>query len=258
MTSASSRRLGTTLALPLVLLFAGRTSADVITLKSGRQITGIIESGNAREIGVRAAGQMETIAIDEVQSIAFSGASAAGNSSPAAAAAPSAASIVIPAGSSISVQTIDVIDSRNADLSREYMASLADPILVNNAIAVPRGAQALLRVTQLQQAGKLSGRAVLGLQVVAIVVNGQRVLLQTGDAVAQSKSQTGKTATRGGIGAGLGAGLGALLAGGKGAAIGAITGGAIGTTSAALSGEHIQVPSETKLTFTLSQPAAVQ
>jgi hypothetical protein len=251
------RYFGAFLALPLASLVAGLAPADVITLKSGRQITGTLESGNAREIGVRAAGQVETIAIDEVQSIAFSGPAASANPSPAIP-APAAASTVIPAGTSISVQTIDVIDSRNADLSREYTASLADPLLVNNAIAVPRGAQAFLRVTQLEQAGKLSGRASLALQVVAIVVNGQRVPVQTGEAVAQSKSQTRKTATRGGIGAGLGAGLGALLGGGKGAAIGAITGAAAGATSAALSGERIQVPSETKLTFTLNQAAAIQ
>jgi hypothetical protein len=66
----------------------------------------------------------------------------------------------------------------------------------------------------------------------------------------------GKKAARRGVGLGaLGAGIGAIAGGGQGAAIGAVVGGGAGAISgAAAKGKQINVPSETRLAFTLKSP----
>lgn len=170
---------------------------------------------------------------------------------------PSAGGMTIPAGTAIAIRTIDAIDSESADVNREYAASLADPLIVNDVTVAPQGANCVLRVVESKKAGKFKGRASLALALVAVTVNGRRVPVETGESVSQSGSQGKKTATRGAIGAGIGAVIGGVAAGGKGAAIGAGSGAAVGAGSAALSGQRVKVPSETRLTFTLVQPAIV-
>jgi len=64
------------------LLAGGRVFADVVTLKDGRQISGLVESGNTQELHVKVGDQSQTIDIHQVQAIQF------GVSLPAPAAAP--------------------------------------------------------------------------------------------------------------------------------------------------------------------------
>ena len=52
----------------------------------------------------------------------------------------------------------------------------------------------------------------------------------------------------------VGAIIGAIAGGGKGAAIGAASGAGAGVAIQAIRGQRIQIPSETKLDFTLAQP----
>ena len=56
-----------------------------------------------------------------------------------------------------------------------------------------------------------------------------------------------------GGGAALGAIIGAIAGGGKGAAIGAASGAALGTGAQVLRGQRVKVPSETRLSFTLTR-----
>ena len=45
--------------------------ADVVTLKDGRQVSGLIESGNTQEVRIQTEGRTEVIAVDEIQSMRF-------------------------------------------------------------------------------------------------------------------------------------------------------------------------------------------
>ena len=161
---------------------------------------------------------------------------------------------VIPSGTPISIRTIDKIDSKTANLSTRYRASLDDALIVNGEELARRGADAELIVAEAKQSGKLTGRAALVLRLAAVSVNGRMVRVETSDSVSQSGSQGKKAATRGAIGAGAGAVLGGIFGGGKGAAIGAAAGAGAGTATA-LGGEKVTVPPETRLTFTLSADA---
>jgi len=66
------------------LLAGSRLFADVVTLKDGRQISGLVESGNIQELHIKAGDQPQTIDIHQVQAIQF------GVSLPAAPVAPPA------------------------------------------------------------------------------------------------------------------------------------------------------------------------
>jgi hypothetical protein len=172
-------------------------------------------------------------------------------------AAPPPQTIEIPPGTPIYVRTIQAIDSRTADVNREYAASLAEPLMANGMQVAPRNADVRLRVIEDKKAGAVSGRTTLVLQVAAVRINGQMVYVDTGTTVKESQSQGAKTATRGIVGGILGAGIGAIAGGGKGAAIGAGAGGAAGVASAMISGEQVRVKPETRLDFTLSQSVQV-
>jgi hypothetical protein len=59
-------------------------------------------------------------------------------------------------------------------------------------------------------------------------------------------------------GAGLGAIIGGIAGGGTGAAIGAAAGGATGAAVASAGTEHLQLPAETRLQFTLNAAVTVR
>jgi hypothetical protein len=53
------------------LLAGGRLCADVVTPKDGRQISGLVESGNIQELHIKVGDRSQTIDIHEVQAIQF-------------------------------------------------------------------------------------------------------------------------------------------------------------------------------------------
>ena len=165
----------------------------------------------------------------------------------------------IPAQTQLVVRTVDAIDSRDANLAKEYNAGLDSPVMAaDGATVLPRGTEAVLRVVEIQQAGAVKGRASLTLQLFALVVNGQRVPVETSDVKSESGSQ-GAKATKGGIISSLRQRrAGGVLGGGGGAVKGATAGAAVGVGVAAVSGKHVQVPAESRLTFTLSKGVSLR
>jgi hypothetical protein len=59
------------LLLVCCLLAVGRLFADVVTLDGGRQISGVVESGNTQEIHIKVGDRSETVDIHQVQAIQF-------------------------------------------------------------------------------------------------------------------------------------------------------------------------------------------
>ncbi len=174
---------------------------------------------------------------------------------PAAQAADSGG-ITLPAGTEIAARTVDRIDSKKADKSTEYAASLDDPIVINGVTIAPVNATAVLKVTEIKNP-KLAGRALLATTLVAVVIDGHRVKVETESVDSQSGSQSKRTAIGAGAGAAGGAAVGAAAAGGVGAAVGAGIGAAAGTVGAALTAKGVQIPPETRFTYKLSQPVTV-
>jgi len=249
---------------------------DVVTLKDGQQVSGLITSGNTQEVRVQTEGRTEVIAVDQIRSIRFGPQAEAPprpstDPSPPAAvvhttsqSAPAPAApysptvshrIILPIGTEIAVRTIDRIDSKKADLSREYAGGLDDPIVVEGVEVVPANANAVLRVIDAQGPG-LTHRASLATVLVAIVVDGQRVKVETAKVDSKAGSQAKRTLTGTAAGAGAGAAIGAAAGGGAGAAIGAGVGAAAGTVVGKLAGKGVEIAPETRFTYRLTQPVA--
>jgi len=65
------RRILLLIIWQFVLLAGGRLFADVVTLKDGRQVSGLVESGNIQELHIKVGDQSQTIDIHQIQTIQF-------------------------------------------------------------------------------------------------------------------------------------------------------------------------------------------
>jgi hypothetical protein len=166
---------------------------------------------------------------------------------------------VVSAGTTLTVRMIDRIDSHRDHVGQSFRASMDKP--VNDASGrtlIPRGADAVVRLIDDKESGKLTGRTLVTLELVSVSVSGRVVQLDTLADVEASSSRTARSAKLIGGGAAAGALLGALRGGGSGAAIGAASGGAAGTAVELITkGQRVHVPSEERLTFVLRQPARI-
>jgi hypothetical protein len=175
-----------------------------------------------------------------------------------ASAAPEPKDIEIPAGTSIRVRIIDPVNSSVNKTGEVFHASLEYPIVVNNDLVVPKGADVYIRLTRASSAGAVTGRSELHLELVKLDYGGRSYALVSSTSSVVGGSKAKKTATAIGAGAVIGGIIGAIAGGGRGAAIGAGVGGAGGGVYAASTkGAQVKVPPETLLDFKLEQPATV-
>jgi len=173
-------------------------------------------------------------------------------------AVPSVAGITIPAGTLIPIRMIDTIDSSVGHVGDTYSASIAEDVSVGGVRVLPKGGRVTVGLIDDQQAGRLTGKSMLRVNLVSVSVNGRDIPLTSTEYVQSGASKTKRTGLSALLGAGAGTAIGAAQAGGKGAAIGAGTGAAAGVAvQALLAGEKVRIPSETALAFTLQSPVAV-
>jgi hypothetical protein len=167
-------------------------------------------------------------------------------------------SFTIPTGAKVVIRTIDSISSEKNKPGDAFVAILEEPIEQNGTEVVPKGVDVRGRIANLQSAGRVTGSAELGLELTQIYVNGIAYSVTTSEYEEVSESRTGQTGKRVAGGAAIGALIGAIAGGGKGAAIGAGVGGGGATAVQVMTkGEKLNIPSETKLEFTLRAPFVV-
>jgi hypothetical protein len=153
------------------------------------------------------------------------------------------------------VRMIDPVDSQRDNLGQSYRASVDQPVVVNGQTVIPRGSDAVATLIDAKQSGKIEGKTVLTLDLKSVTVNGHQYDIVTTGVSRASGSRGERSAKVIGGTAALGAIIGAVAGGGKGAAIGAGSGAAVGTAAeVATSGQHVKIPAETRLTFTLQNP----
>jgi hypothetical protein len=166
--------------------------------------------------------------------------------------------VTIPSGSTMSIQMIDSIDSSVNQAGEIFHASLDAPLVVDNEVVVPRGADVYVRLVSSSQAGRMTGKSELHLELIKLEFRGQSYSLVSSTYSLAGSSRGKGTAEKVGGGAILGTLLGAIAGGGKGAAIGAGVGAAGGGVwQASTKGKEVRIPSETKLDFQLDQPVTV-
>lgn len=254
----------------VVLALAALCSADILTLRSGQVVRGQYLGGDARHVKIAVGDRVEEYPIDDVQTLQFGGGERLGGGDrrdqgfvqqqgpPPQAPPPAYSGLTIPVGTPITVRMIDAVDSEQTRLGQTFRASVDEPVLVGDQTVIPRGADAVAKLVEDKQSGKIEGKTILTLALQQVLVNGRMVDISTGDVSQASGSRGARTAKAVGGGAALGAIIGALAGGGKGAAIGAGSGAAVGTgVELATKGQRVKIPSETRLTFTLQQPAQI-
>lgn len=177
---------------------------------------------------------------------------------PAAPPPPQPKQVVIPASTTVTIRMIDGVDSSVNHAGEIFHASLDAPIVVDNQVTVPKGADVYVRLSNAASAGHMKGQSELHLELIKLEFQGQSYPLVSSTYSVTGSSRGKNTAEKVGGGAVLGALIGAIAGGGKGAAIGAgVGGGAGGVYQGVTKGQQVKIPSETKLDFQLEQPVTV-
>jgi hypothetical protein len=274
------------IGLGIALTVAGIGLADTVTLRNGTVIQGTYLGGTARQVRIDAGDQIQTVDVDNISKIEFtasaptSAASAAPAPAPAAAAAPVPAvapapaplparqtvqadavaaaqpiGMELPAATNIVIRMIDGVDSQTNQVGQTFAASVDEAVALNGQTVIPRGADAVVKLADAKESGKLTGRTELTLELVSVKINGRMVELDTQGVSRESSSRGQRTAKVAGGTAAVGAIIGAIAGGGKGAAIGAVAGGAAGAGAEVVTkGQRVKIPSETILTFVTDNP----
>ncbi|HYL78301.1 MAG TPA: hypothetical protein VEU96_29190 [Bryobacteraceae bacterium] len=259
----------------VLLAIAAFAAADTLTLRNGQVVRGEYVGGDARHIKMAVGDRVETYNVDEVSDLQFGGGQRLPESNqypdrrderrddaqlppPPPPPPPSSAGLQIPSGTLLTVRMIDAVDSEKTRLGETFRASVDEPVLVDGQTVIPRGADAIAKLVEDRQSGKITGKTVLTLSLMQVMVNGRMVDVSTGDVSQASSSRGARSGKVIGGTAAAGAIIGAIAGGGRGAAIGAGSGAAVGTgVQVFTKGQRVRIPSETRLTFTLQQPAQI-
>jgi hypothetical protein len=228
---------------------AATISAETVTLRSGAVIGGTYLGGSSREVKLAVDDQIRTLNVADISRIDF-------NATPGPArrevTREERAGIMLPAGTNLVVRMIDGVDSERNSVGQTFSASMDEPVMLNGDVVIPRGADAVVKLVDAAESGKLTGRSTLTLDLLSIKVNERMVDVNTETIKEESSSGGARTAKAVGGGAALGTIIGAIAGHGKGAAIGAGAGAAAGVGAEILTkGQHVKIPSETRLTFAL-------
>ena len=267
----------------VLALFAVPVFSDTLVLKTGERISGYFEGGSARIVKFRTSdGAVKDYDILSVQQIQFADEKSATSSTATPKVATSASGAdprlvpgservtrptssnaantgyTIPTGSKVVIRMIDSINSETNKLGETFIAVLDEPISQGGVEVIPRGVDVRGRIANINEAGRIAGSAQLGLELTQISVNGIPYSVTTSEYTEVGEGRGSQTAKRAGGGAAVGAIIGAIAGGKKGAAIGAGVGAGGGTAVQVLTkGEKLNIPSETKLEFTLRTPLVV-
>ena len=273
-----------TVFVTVLAFFALPALADTLVLKSGEHVTGYYEGGSARVVKFRSAdGSLKDYDILAVQQIQFGDQAAPRQTTSTTSATPSTTgseprllsgserpparptsgsaantAFTIPTGSKIVIRMIDSVNSERSKVGETFIATVDEAVLVGGVEVIPRNADIRGRISNVNEAGRVAGAAQLGLELTQVTVNGIPYSMTTSEYAEAGEARGGQTAKRVGAGAGVGAIIGAIAGGGKGAAIGAGVGGGGATAVQVLTkGEKLNIPSETKLEFTLRSPLVI-
>ncbi len=166
--------------------------------------------------------------------------------------------IVIPTRTRIRVRLDEPVGSKISVPGQAFSATVADDVVVNGLVVIPRGAHAVGTVVDAKPLGRIKGGALLELRLERIRTDSGNYPVATSTMERIEKGKGKRTARFAGGGGAFGAIVGGLAGGGKGALIGGLVGAGAGTAGSAMSGnKEIVLPAETLITFRLEHPVQV-
>ena len=175
--------------------------------------------------------------------------------------APTTVTVTVPAGTELKIKFDEELNSGVNQAGDQFHATLVDPVLSGDRVALPAGSSlqgTLTEVVPAKKGLKESG-GMLGLSFDRVTTPNGVSASMSSSLSEQAKSTAKKGGTIGGAAAG-GAILGKVLGGdSKDAAIGAVVGGAIGTGIAAgTKGTEMKIKAGSEITITLDQPISLR
>lgn len=172
---------------------------------------------------------------------------------------PRTTTYTIPAGDQVAIRMIDAVDSGKDQMGQTFRASLEAPLTAKGRVVIPKGAPAVVTLTNLTKAGRVRGNNEITLQLTSIEYGGKSYEIDSSTFADTGKAKGKQTAIRSGIGAAAGALIGGLAGGGKGAGIGAAAaGGGVLGYQFFTHGSKVKIPSETVVDFRLEAPLTVE
>ncbi len=167
--------------------------------------------------------------------------------------------VTVPAGTDLAVRTTESLETGKTQSNDTFHGVLASSLVLNGLTVLPRGASVSGVVLDAKDATHFKGQSELSLGLQQVQTRDQTLQISTSPVVRQGKARGKNTAVKAGGGALLGTLIGALAGGGRGALVGAAAGAGVGAGANAVTrGEQVQIPSESVLHFTLSEPVTVK
>jgi hypothetical protein len=182
---------------------------------------------------------------------------------PAAVAASNVATVyrevTIPAGTTLRLRLQSAVGSDTSKVEDTVRAELRTPLAVNGQAVLPAGAEVVGNVIDVEESGRVKGRARVAYRFNSLRAEGDRYDIKTSSITHVAPATKGDDAKKIGIGAGAGAAVGALLGGGSGAAKGAAIGGGAGTGLVlATKGKEVHLGPGAAVTTRLTAPLTVR
>jgi len=125
----------------------------------------------------------------------------------------------LPSGFEINVRVADAVDS-NHNHSGDLLTGIVDPsVMFQDRVIIPRGTEAHIRLVDDKKGGRIKGKAEVRLELVALVINGQQLGVESSTYKKSQGEIAGKTKAAGAPAANAGTDA-AFAAGPTGAAAG--------------------------------------
>ena len=255
----------TAIAAVLVLAVGASLDADRIRLRSGKTIDGMFIGGDSKTVRVLLDdGTVSEVKLADTVSVEFSERKPPAPPPPPPAPRPTAPpppqqkAVTVPAGTVLNVTLTQEINVDASAAGQRFKGVIDDPVTVNGAIVIPRGASATLQAVKVEQSGSMKGSDKITLKLNTVSIGGMVYEVASTYVESKGKGEGKKTARKIGGGAGLGAIVGGIAGGGEGAAIGAAIGGVTGAAVASGGQEHLKLPAETRLQFQLASAVSIK
>ena len=254
----------TAIAAVLVLAVGVSLDADRIRLRSGKTIDGMFIGGDSKTVRVLLDdGTVSEVKLADTVSVEFSERKPPPPPPPpaprpTAPPPPQQKAVTVPAGTVLNVTLTQEINVDASAAGQRFKGVIDDPVTVNGAIVIPRGASATLQAVKVEQSGSMKGSDKITLKLNTVSIGGMVYEVASTYVESKGKGEGKKTARKIGGGAGLGAIVGGIAGGGEGAAIGAAIGGVTGAAVASGGQEHLKLPAETRLQFQLASAVSIK
>ena len=154
--------------------------------------------------------------------------------------------ITLPSGSTIPVRISDEVNSNHDKAGDLYTGTVDPSVLIHDHVVIPRGTEAHVRLVEVKKGGHLHGKAKVRLELVSLIMNGERLGVETDQPHKQEGTAHAKAsaeAKKGAEGAGVAAGNPGAVA---------------GPVIAALSAAKVDVKPGSRIEFTLEAPFTFQ